>query len=125
MKPKPVASVVTHGRPLLASTIAILCTLMELQVKADEMFKDEHASLGDMQQFLYDLRNLNESVPVGVWIALQETADKIEALSGIKPVPNTTWQHWRARLNRAEEVRRLKDLCELGGDEHPTDPSAA
>ena len=34
-----------------------------------------------------------------VFVAFQETADRLETLPGIVPVSNEMWERWKARLN--------------------------
>ena len=56
----------------------------------------DHPNLSELQALVSDLRNVDTRMPYCVWVAFQETADRLEALPGIEPVPNEMWLRRKA-----------------------------
>lgn len=54
--------------------------------------------LDEIQALITEIRNVGGQTPVGVYVALQEVADRLEALPGISPVHSEEWDGWKLRL---------------------------
>ncbi len=60
----------------------------------------DYPQLGYIQALVSDLRKVTEIAPMCVFVAFQETADRLEALPGIVPVPNEMWFSYKARVSK-------------------------
>ena len=83
-------------RTVITGACATVATLL---VKTEAVARDPQ--LEYIQALVSDLRNVTENMPMCVYVAFQETADRLEALPGIVPVPNATWQRWKAKFNKS------------------------
>ena len=102
-------------RTILPSTAigAGCATIAMLLAKTETVMADPR--LEEIQALVCELRNVGRETPVGVYVALQEVADRLETLPGIVPVPNANWQTWKSRIGEIRSglglPRRLLTLA--------------
>ena len=88
-------------RSILVSACATAAAML---TKAEAVA--DHPQLEDIQALVFDLRNVSGSHPMCVFVAFQETADRLETLPGVVPVPNENWRIWKHRLNETNKKAR-------------------
>ena len=74
----------------------------------------ESQQLATIQALVADLRQVGGNTPMCVFVAFQETADRLEALPGIVPVPNEKWHAFKCRLNKTRKAGRIGPYLPAG-----------
>ncbi len=82
--------------PQRTAMVAGCTTIAMLLAKTETVMADPR--LEEIQALITELRNVGGQTPVGVYVALQEDADRLETLPGVVPVPNANWQTWKSRI---------------------------
>ena len=80
--------------PRRTALIGACATAAALLTKAEAVA--DNPQLAGIQALVSDLRNVHPNIPMCVFVAFQETADRLETLPGIVPVANEWWHTWRA-----------------------------
>ncbi len=82
--------------PRRAALIGACATAAALLTKAEAVA--DNPQLAGIQALVSDLRNVHPNIPMCVFVAFQETADRLKTLPGIVPVSNKMWERWKATL---------------------------
>ena len=84
-----------NAKVIVSDATVVAIAILSVMAKTAE----ENPTIENIQAFYSELRNVNSSIPAGLWVAFQEAADRVETDPGIVPVPNEQWRKWKARLN--------------------------
>ncbi len=94
------------GRAVTAAAVAMTAGVSAKAARPDPLCEGVQALVKDIRQ------DLEGSVTTASFSALQEAADRLEALPGIQPIPNEFWErYWRpsrARLPYNHGARALR-----------------
>lgn len=82
--------------PRRAALLGACASVATLLTKAEAVA--ENPQLAGIQALVSNLRNVDRSTPMCVYVAFQETADRLETLPGIVPVKNEHWHTWKSRI---------------------------
>ncbi len=82
--------------PRRAALIRACATAAALLTKAEAVA--DNPQLAGIQALVSDLRNVHPNIPMCVFVAFQEVADRLETLPGISPVPSEEWSRWKLSL---------------------------
>ena len=99
---------ISRRNALVGATAAVVVAGVPAGVQA------ENPKLADIQALVADLRHVGGNLPMCVFVAFQETADRLEALPGIVPVPNEKWHAFKRRLNKTRKAQRIGPYLPAG-----------
>ena len=94
------------GKAIAATAVAMTAGVSAKAAQPDPLCEGVQALVNEIRQ------GLNGNTTTASFSALQEAADRLEALPGIRPIPNEIWErYWRpsrARLPYSHGARALR-----------------
>ena len=95
------------GNAVLVAAMAMTAAVVTPPAKAsqpDRLRKGVQALVNEIR------RGLNGNITTASFSALQEVADRLEALPDIQPIPNEIWERWRSYAARFSHISGWRAL---------------
>ena len=92
------------GQAVVVAATAVIVGVPAKAARPDPLRDGVQALVNEIRQ------GLNGNITTASFSALQEVADRLEALPGIQPTPNEHWERWRPYAARFSHISGWRTL---------------